>query len=49
MPSAEDIAITGVIREALNAVEVRLIDHIVVTPSDYVSLRAMGVMDNGDA
>lgn len=47
MPSAEDIAITGVIKEALNAVEVRLIDHIVVTPSDYLSLQAMGVMDNG--
>lgn len=46
-PSSEDIAVTGIIFRALNAVEVRLIDHIVVTPSDYVSLRAMGVLEDG--
>ncbi len=47
-PSPEDIEVTGVINEALKLVEIRLIDHIVVTPTDYVSLLAMGVFGNGD-
>lgn len=47
-PSAEDVAVTNVIGKALSAVEVKLIDHVVVTTSDYASMRAMGAVNNGD-
>ena len=48
LPSQEDIATTQRIYAALNAVEVHLVDHIVVADGDYVSMVQSGcVIDNG--
>ena len=44
-PSDEDIKVTLLVRDALKAVEVRLLDHLVVAKSGYTSLAAMGVLD----
>lgn len=38
MPSEEDILTTHRLAMALNAVEIRLVDHIVVADGDYVSM-----------
>ena len=38
IPSAEDIMTTKTVADALNAVDVTLLDHIVVAGGDYVSL-----------
>ena len=42
LPSKEDIATTQRLYAALNAVEVHLVDHIVVADGDYVSLLQSG-------
>lgn len=42
LPSQEDIATTQRLYAALNAVEVHLVDHIVVADGDYVSLLQSG-------
>ena len=48
LPSQEDIATTRRIYAALNAVEVHLVDHIVVADGDYVSMVQSGCgIDNG--
>lgn len=44
LPSKEDIDATLYMKDALDAVDVLLIDHIVVADNDYVSLAADGVL-----
>lgn len=39
VPSAEDADATGMINEALKSIKVNLLDHIVVSDDDYVSMR----------
>lgn len=41
-PSSEDIAITRQLQEALALFNIRLLDHLVLTQSEYASLRALG-------
>ena len=42
LPSADDVQTTRRIAAALSAVEVRLIDHIVVAEGDYISMAQSG-------
>ena len=44
LPSREDKVATLQIKEALDAVNVRLADHIIVADDDYVSLRQEGLL-----
>lgn len=44
IPSAEDRTATIQIRDALETVNVRLVDHIIVADDDYVSLRQEGLL-----
>ena len=43
LPSGEDIQTTLRISEALSAVEVQLVDHIIVADEDYVSMVQSGI------
>jgi len=43
-PSSADLEITRKIKEALNTVQVGLIDHIIVAGNSYVSLMEQGLM-----
>ena len=43
VPSGEDVQTTRRIAAALSAVEVHLVDHIVVADEDYVSMAQSGV------
>jgi DNA repair protein RadC len=43
-PSPEDLALTGRIREAAQAVDVRLLDHLIVTSEAYCSFLDLGVL-----
>lgn len=45
LPSREDIETTRRIRDALSAVDVALIDHIVVVEDDYVSMAESGLIN----
>lgn len=45
LPSAEDVQTTQRLALALDAVEIVLIDHIVVADEDFVSLRQSGLYD----
>ncbi len=42
LPSAEDVATTQRVAAALNAVEISLVDHIIVAEDDFVSLAQSG-------
>lgn len=44
LPSAEDIHSTLLVQKALEPLEIRLLDHIVVADGDYVSLNASGAL-----
>ena len=44
LPSHEDKVATLQVRDALEAVNVRLADHIIVADDDYVSLRQEGLL-----
>lgn len=44
LPSGDDIALTGQVQRALNAVGIRLADHIIVADDDFVSLRSSGLI-----
>lgn len=44
MPSEEDIAITNRTQRALREIGVALLDHIIVSGHDYLSLRKMGYL-----
>ena len=43
-PSRADIDMTGRIKDALKAIEVTLLDHVIVTPTDSVSFQARGLL-----
>jgi len=43
-PSGADLQITGVLREALTALDVRLLDHIIVSSSGYFSFKEEGLL-----
>lgn len=43
-PSQEDIRMTRLLEDALKTVDVRLLDHIVVTSSAAVSFKALGLL-----
>ncbi|GHU82207.1 UPF0758 protein [Clostridia bacterium] len=45
LPSTKDIQTTKQVSNALNLVEVTLIDHIIVADNDYVSLAQSGLKD----
>ena len=47
LPSGEDIQTTYQVASALRAVEVRLVDHIIVADDDYVSLAQSGYRFDG--
>lgn len=47
VPSADDIYATGKVAAALEAVDVRLQDHIIVADDDYVSLAQSGLYRPG--
>ena len=47
VPSNEDIQTTRRLAMALSAVEITLIDHMVVADDDFVSMRQSGVYDPG--
>ena len=46
MPSQQDLSSTIWIYEALNTVEVKLIDHIIVSGNDFLSIAKSGIMPN---
>ena len=43
-PSASDIAYTRLLGRTLAAIDVRLVDHLIVAPDGFVSLRAIGLL-----
>lgn len=43
-PSGADIAVTRTLHDALAAIDVRLIDHLILTPDRIVSFRAIGLL-----
>ena len=44
LPSPEDRQATGQVRTALEAVGVRLVEHIIVADDDYISMRQQGLI-----
>ena len=42
LPSHADVATTNQLREALGALDIMLIDHIIVADNDYVSMAENG-------
>lgn len=43
-PSQADIQLTGRLRDALSLVDIRVLDHLVVSPGDWVSLADRGLI-----
>lgn len=43
-PSAEDITVTKAIKEALNTVDIKLLDHIIIGGSGYFSFNKKGLL-----
>lgn len=43
-PSSADIKLTNVLKDSLNLIDVRLLDHVIVAGSDYISLANEGHM-----
>ena len=43
-PSPEDIALTARVREAGEAIDVKLLDHVIVTADSYASLLDLGLL-----
>jgi DNA repair protein RadC len=43
-PSAEDIDLTARVRRALDAIDVRLVDHLVVARRGHVSFAEAGLL-----
>ncbi len=48
LPSHEDVAVTRRLAETLAAVDVVLVDHLIVADEDYVSLVQSGLYSGGD-
>ena len=46
-PSRADIDVTARLKDALNAIAVKLVDHIVVAGCSYISLAEQGLLDGG--
>lgn len=46
LPSPDDVRTTYTIAQALLAVDVLLVDHVVIAESDYVSMRQSGIYDS---
>lgn len=44
LPSAEDVAATARVRDALRTIEVELVDHIIVADGDFVSMERSGYL-----
>ena len=44
LPSHEDQIATRLAREALDTVDVRLLDHVIVADNDYVSMAESGLL-----
>lgn len=44
LPSHEDQVVTRMVREALETVDVRLVDHVIVADDDYVSMAESGFL-----
>ncbi len=44
IPSIEDERVTGLIRAALETVDIQLFDHIIVAGNDYVSMAESGIL-----
>lgn len=44
LPSQEDLSTTQRLQQALAAVGVRLLDHIIVADGDFVSLADSGIL-----
>ena len=42
-PSADDIAFTEAVRRAGEIMGIEVYDHLIVTPTDYVSMRELGM------
>ena len=38
LPSAQDIAVTKMVADALNVISVNLVDHIIIANNDYISM-----------
>lgn len=47
LPSQEDLDTTILVRNALRAVNVEMVDHLIVAEDDYVSLASDGVLREG--
>jgi DNA repair protein RadC len=47
-PSAADIAVTATLRDALQLLEVRLLDHFIIAGNTVYSLASSGLMAGGD-
>lgn len=45
LPSVQDLSATKLIYEALNSVDVQLVDHIIVSQNDYLSLKQSEYFD----
>ena len=43
-PSASDVSLTGRVKDLLDEIDVRLLDHIVVSPTETVSMAARGLI-----
>jgi DNA repair protein RadC len=48
MPSKEDVKTTKLLAATLAAVEVVLVDHVIVADDDYVSLAQSGILNPSD-
>ena len=44
LPSRDDRIATRMVREALDAVGIRLADHVIVADNDYVSMAESGLL-----
>jgi DNA repair protein RadC len=45
LPSVQDLNATKLVYQALSSVEVQLVDHIIVSQSDFISLKQSGYFD----
>lgn len=46
LPSAEDIDTTNYLASILEGIKVRLVDHIIISDDDYLSMARIGILNN---
>ena len=46
LPSQEDISATVFLRDTLDALDILLVDHIIIADDDFVSMRESGYLRN---